>query len=404
MGLLDIGRRIFRRSQYLDNNWRYLTDLPSVEKFAGYLKSADDGDIGAMVELNDEMEAKDAHLQAMASRRREALTALDWEIVPDEKTPDKNTAKAAADFVQEEFDRVRGWPGSLEHLAFAIGPGISAVELVWNRGRLVETVDVPGHRLQGSFYGHAGVYLATDDSLDGVLMMSPKFVIHTPDSRAGYPLRVTITRAQAVLWVFKHFALTDWGAFNEIFGQPVRLGKYEDGTQDSVKTEVRTMMENMGTDLWAVLPKSVEVQFLEAARATQPYSAMIDWLESRQTILYLGQTLTTEQGSIGSLALGKVHENVRASITLSDIQKEARTIENQVIRPMIRFRWPNQPVPMPHFKRKIIEARNLDADRLEMDRIRLARELGLIIDEDVLYDRLGLPQPKQQQPEQPPAS
>jgi len=112
MGLLDIGRRIFRRSQYLDNNWRYLTDLPSVEKFAGYLKSADDGDIGAMVELNDEMEAKDAHLQAMASRRREALTALDWEIVPDEKTPDKNTAKAAADFVQEEFDRVRGWPGA----------------------------------------------------------------------------------------------------------------------------------------------------------------------------------------------------------------------------------------------------------------------------------------------------
>lgn len=392
----SVKPRITRFSSTLDTWRRYLTDSPSPSNIARILRDVDAGDVAAMVELNEEIEAKDAHLQGVASRRREAVTALDWEIVPDTTTQDTKAATETAEYAQRRLENLASWPTTLEHLETAIGPGVAVSEMIWQEGELDQTIDVPGHRLDSNPTEGSDIRVITDDHLvDGIKAYSPGFIVHLPNMRAGFPLRVTITRANAYLWVLKHFVIADWSSFSETYGQPIRVGTYEEGVATGDREQVEDMLKHMAADCWALFPQGVKVELLEAARANQPYEAMVDWIERKQSILWLGQTLTTEQGAIGSLALGQVHDNVRASITLSDLKAEARMIREQVLRPMIRFRWPGKDMPVPHFKRAIVEETNIEADRLMLEKLRYMQETGRSVDDDWVYESLGIPQPKQ---------
>ena len=397
-----LDKRHTRHSVTLDSHRRYLTDAPSADKVAQWWKAVDQGDIAMAVEVNEEMEAKDAWLQAMANKRRLSLTALSWRVEPNEHAVDQEMAQEAADFVQETFRKVHRWKDGLKHLATAIGPGIALLEMVWNRGRLVEVWPVPGSRLEGSVYGDEGVFVITDDQmLQGVPADQPKFVVYQPQARAGFPLSVTITRAQATLWLLKHFAIADWSAFAETFGQPTRLATVGPNVQPNDRTQVEDMLKHMGTDTWGVFSEGVKVEMIEAARGSNPYESMIDWIEKKQAVLYLGQTLTTEPGAVGSLALGRVHESVQAALTVSDIENESHAIEDQIIRWVVRFRWPQQDVPIPHWVREVEQPVNLDADRLVLEKLAYMDSRNLSVDADWIYTALGIPQPKAQPEEMP---
>lgn len=118
-------------------------------------------------------------------------------------------------------------------------------------------------------------------------------------------------------------------------------------------------------------------------------------------ILYLGQTLTTDVGSVGSFAAAKVHDNVKASILLSDMNQEARMIREGFLRQLVDCRWPGKKVPVPFWKRRVIEERNLDAKRVAMEKIAKMKEWNLRVDDDVIYEQLGLPMPIQTEVEEP---
>lgn len=390
-----LDKRHVRHSVLLDSHRRYLTDAPTAEKVAQWWKSVDEGDIALAVEVNEEMEAKDLHLQSVATKRRLGLTALKWRVEPNEHAADQSMAEEAADFVQETFRKVHRWKDGLTHLVTAIGPGIAVLELVWNRGRLVEVWPVPANRLEGSVFGDEGVFVITDDDLlQGVPAKQPKFVVYQPQARAGFPLAVTITRAQATLWLLKHFAIADWSAFSETFGQPTRLANVADNVQGAALTKVEDMLKNMGTDTWGVFPEGVTIAMLEAARTSNPFETMIEWIERKQSVGYLGQTLTSEPGVVGALALGRVHESVQAALTVSDIENEADVIDDQISRWVVRMRWPGQDVPVPHWVREVEQPVNLDNDRLTLEKLKYMDERGLRVDDDWIYSALGIAQPK----------
>jgi phage gp29-like protein len=343
-----LSRRVVKHSVMLDEARRYLTNSPDPAKMAAIMQAVDNGDVAAMVELNDEMEGKDAHLQGVANTRRLGLTALPWSIAAPSDLPEErqSIAEEAQAFVLDTLAGIPSWdasvdqrPSILAHLSTAIGPGIAVVELVWYRGRLIHMEPVPGHRLTGDLFGGHGVFVQTDnDIVQGVRARQRKFVVFTPSARAGLTLGVTITRAQADLWLMKHYSIADWSAFAEVYGMPLRIATILDGAPSGASEDAASMLKNMGSDTYAVFPDGVKIDLLEAARANQPFEAMVDWAERKQSILYLGQTTTTEPGQVGSLALGRVHDTVRASLTLSDIKNEAQAIQQQILRWIVRHR------------------------------------------------------------------
>ncbi|KKM67208.1 hypothetical protein LCGC14_1473400 [marine sediment metagenome] len=175
---------------------------------------------------------------------------------------------------------------------------------------------------------------------------------------------------------------------------PWRIAKFTGEATPGEKTEVQSMLENMGSDGWAMFSDAVEIQLLKGDSGTPPYTALIEWVEKKQSILYLGQTLSTDVGPVGSFAAAKVHDNVRADILMADIQDERQMVRDQIIRPMIEMRWPNRKRPLPHFVRRVIEAKNLDEERLNIEKLKFMAERDLRVDANVIYEMLGIPQPK----------
>lgn len=395
-GRPDINRRYVGWSRLLDIGRRYLTDAPTPEKFATLQKAVDAGDYAAAVEMCHEMEGKDDRLQSVAARRREGLTGLEWSCEPNPSAKDQDLAKKAAEFCQGQLARLRTWPGTLKHFANdGIGPGIAVTELVWERARLVKTTDAPGHRLTDDLVGESpDVFIRTEFNITpGVRAAYPKFVVHMPQQRAGYKLQVTLGRATMKLWLFKHYGWSDRMAWSEKFGMPTAQFKFPAGTTTETRTEIRNYARDAMADGFMLTPEDVEL-ILHSVSGDAPHRDIVADIDTAYAVLWLGQTLTTDNTNTGSRALGSVHENTKASIAASDIKEEAETIEQQVLRPMVRFRFPMQPdAPIPKWTRKIIEERNLAADQLDMERIRYAREQQLPLDEAVVYERLGLPQP-----------
>ncbi len=390
------GKRIVKWSN-LDTVRDYVTNSPTASSIAALLQDADDGEVSSLLKLDVEIRAKDPHIQGLANTRQLALTALDWAIEPAELPDDderRALAEDAAGYVAEVVGEIANFDESLEHLATAIGPNLSVVELLWEKGRVIETVDVPGHRLCVDPTLGPEVRVETDENPLGVECEPGKFIVYTPNANAGFPMAVNITRALAWSYLLKHFAKADWSAFCELFGAPIRVGSGSaDVTQEAGDAAIE-MLRNMSADSWAYFSEGIQFQLVEANRGTEPFSAIVDWIERKQSIIYLGQTLTTEQAATGSFAMAKVHDNVRADLLLSDIKKEARCLRDGLIRPLVQMRWPKKRnVPMPRFVRQLTAQKDIEGERLALDQLTKAMEFGLEVDEDVKYNMLGIPKP-----------
>ncbi len=395
------GRKLVKWTT-LDSNRRYVTDDPTVSKFVSLLRQADDGDVGGLCELNEEMQAKDSDYQGLVGTRKAALNALDWCIVPDTTNSDLfDIAEEAASYVSDILTNLETFEDTLVHLAEALFTNVAVSEIIWDlsdkNNPILATNDVPGHRLRVDPQEGPDFLIEMEvQSITDTIKTTPgKFIVHTPNPRAGFPIRVNIARAQAWIYLIKHYCQADWAAFSEVFGMPQKLALCREAVIDNVRDEIEKMFQNCAADGYGVFPEGVDFKFLEANRGNQPYSQLLERLDKRQQVLILGQTLTTDTSGPGSFALGKVHDNVRTDILISDIKAERTMLRHQLIAPLISLRFPSKKVPLPIFQRKIIETKNLDAERLELEKLKYMDERGLPVDEAVIYERLGFPKPKQ---------
>lgn len=387
--------RVIKYEPVIDGYRRYLSDNPTPSRFASILKDVDNGDVAAIVELNEEMEAKDAHLQAVARTRRNALISLEWQIEPDDTAPDQVKAEQVAKVIEDDLNAAYGVEDCLKHNASAIGPNVAVTEIIWRNAILSGFCPVPGHRLISHPENSTAIFVeANVGDWWGIPAFPGKFIVHHPETRGGFPLRATITHAASVLYLIKHLTRTDWLAFSELYGNPWRVASYDDTVVDDDRATVQTMLENLSTDLAATLPKGVSIEFLQASGKGETYKDQMDWAESKMSILYLGQTLTTDIGDVGSRAAATVHDNVRIDLLVGDISAEAATIREQLLAPMCRLRFPNDPkVPVPMFTRVMPSRRNLDEERTNMEKVRVMREMGLPLLVDDVYNMFGFTRP-----------
>ena len=90
-----------------------------------------------------------------------------------------------------------------------------------------------------------------------------KFIVHVAKAKAGLPVRGGIARAAGWAYLFKNYVLKDWVTFAEIFGQPLRLGKYSPGATEADKQALLSAVANIGTDAAAIIPESMLIEFVE---------------------------------------------------------------------------------------------------------------------------------------------
>lgn len=367
------------------------------------LHAASAGSPQMLFELYGEMLQKWPRLAAVEQTRRLALTGLDWEVMPADgrsfSERDRDAARRAADYCNGLLGHLDAFRDVIDHLAAAIGHGISAAEIVWESGRLVDLVPVPMSRLTGDVHDPWRVRVRTAESPnEGVAIErdAQKWVVHQPRSLPAKPFDGGLLRATAMLYLAQNLSFKDWLVYSQVVGMPMRIARFEPGTPEADKAALLKMLERLGTDAAAVLSKTVDLKFVEANDgAHKPYQPLQEYCNNEVTILWLGQHLTTDIKSGGSRAAADVHDRVREDLLVDDIKQESETLRRDLLRPMVRARFGDD-AATPFFHRPLIQS--VDTKVLADTLAVAVRELGLQVPSEWVHRSLGIPQPRDGEP------
>lgn len=361
-------------------------------RLAGILRAVEEGDnLRDYLTLAEEMEEREFHYISVLGVRKRALQGLDIQI---EAGTDTNS-KEIADAVRELCD-TPNFIDMIGDLADAIGKGFSVVEIIWHTAASRWTPAEFIHRDPRFFVfdriTRRQIRLAEDGNPDGVVLPDYKFIRHVPRLKSGIPIRCGLAKPAAWAFIFKSYTLKDWAAFAEVYGMPIRIGKYGPQATDEDKRKLLTAVRNIGTDAAAVIPESMMIEFVEAGRGVARSSGSVfgefaEYLDKQISKLVLGQTMTTDDGS--SLAQAKVHEEVRMDVLAADARQLETTINRDLIRPFIDLNFGPQK-HYPRFTLPVAEAEDLTALATNLSKL---VPLGFRVAETEVRDRFGFSDP-----------
>lgn len=307
-------------------------------KLARILEAAEQGDIQSQHELFVDMEEKDAHIFAEMSKRERAPLTIDWDVVPP-RNPSRKERKDAA-YVRELLEDVRDFEDVILDCNDAIGHGFSCLEMEW---QILGTEWLPKtitHRPQSWFQTDRATRTQLryrDGSMDGAQLWPFGWITHVHKAKSGYLSRAGLYRVLAWPFLFKNYSVRDMAEFLEIYGIPIRLGKYFPGASDDEKAALMQAVVAIGHNAAGIVPQDMAVEFVQIAAngSSTPFETMINWAEKSQSKAILGGTLTTQaDGKTSTNALGNVHNEVRHDLMISDAKQLAGTLTRDLVYPL----------------------------------------------------------------------
>lgn len=303
-------------------------------RLAQILEAAEQGDILRQHELFMDMEEKDAHLYAEVAKRRRAILTVPWSIVP------PRAANAAEQRLAEDAEAmIRDIPNFedvLLDMMDAVGHGFAPLEIDWARDGAGWLPAAIHHRSQTWFQldreSRTELRLR-DDSVDGAALTPFGWIVHVHRAKSGYLARAGLHRVLAWPYLFKNYSTRDFAEFLEIYGLPLRIGKYPTGASEREKSTLLAAVVGLGHNAAGIMPESMAVEIMEAAKGSEvPFLAMSQWAESSISKAVLGGTLTSQaDGKSSTNALGNVHNEVRHDILEADARQVGATLTDTLV-------------------------------------------------------------------------
>jgi phage gp29-like protein len=369
-------------------------------KLASVLLAAEHGDIIAQCELAEDMEEKDGHLFAELQKRRLCMKSVPWKLVP----PRNASALELRDteMLQEQLEDMTFLSDVLFDMSDGILKGFSNSEITWlNEEKLwlptnIEFKD-PSWFMTNS--DNRNELRLRDNSVNGEALQPFGWVQHVHKTKSGYLARNGLARVLAWPYIFKNFSVRDFAEFNEIYGLPLRLGKYPTGAN---KAEINTLLRAVmaiGHNAGGVIPKGMDIEFSEAAKGSEkPFAYMMEFMEKTMSKAILGGTLTSQaDGKSSTNALGNVHNEVRQELRDSDLNQIGGTLTRDLVLPMYIFNGKSysKPSRSPRFEFDITESEDLKAFS---DALPNLVDVGFKIPMRWVHEKLQIPEAQKDEP------
>ncbi len=375
----------------------YPSDGLTPVKLAKILKEADAGDVFRQMELFEEIEGKDPHLFSQMQTRKNAVTGIDFEVLP--YSTEDEVSKKITEFISDiifDLDTEDIFTDLLD----AIGKGFAVSEIIWKYKNGMVVIDDIKSREQKKFFwdNNDKFKVMTIENPQGEELPINKFIIHRYKARSGHPSKAGIMRVIAWMYLFKNYTVKDWVAFAEVYGMPLRLGKYNAGASEDDKNALQTALMLLGSDAAGIVPEGTAIEFIEANKGTtlNIYESLSNFCNKEMSKAILGQTLTTDIGDSGSRAAAQVHDGVRKDLVEADCKALARTIRNDLIKPLVLFNFGSQYVDLaPYIKFNYEEPE--DTEKNANTYRTIIKDIGLPVAEDHLYEKFGIPKPEEGQ-------
>ena len=361
------------------------------QRLAVLLMAAADGDHHAYLTLAEEMEERDLHYAAELGKRKLAVSRLPITVESATDEPrDKELAEAVRTLIKGT-----GFRTLLKDLLDAIGKGFSVVEILWRTGSLW----TPGRYewrdprfFQFDQVSRREIRLRDElDAFNGIELAPYKYLCHIHRGKSGIPIRGGIARLAAWAFMCKGYAVKDWLAFAEVFGMPLRLGRYGPSAREDEIRILKTAVANLGTDAAAVFPESMQVELIEAGNkggSADFFERLANYLDDQVSKGILGQTASSS-GTPGRLGDEQLQAEVRDDIRDDDAEALEETLNRDLVRPFIDLNFGPQD-QYPEIQLRAIPPEDVKA---LVEAVEKLVPLGLKVEQSVIRDKLGLPDP-----------
>ena len=379
-------------AQVTDKYSEYPSNGLTPVKLAEIFKEADAGDVLRQMELFEEMEEKDPHLFSQLQTRKNAVTGLDFEIIPFSDDP---RDKEIADFIEEQINGIESLEDVETDLLDAIGKGFAVSEIMWGYDEGHVVVREIKSRHQKRFFWDSlddSFKVRTKDAPEGILLPTNKFIVHRYKARSGHTSRAGILRVVAWMYLFKNYDLKDWVSFAEVYGLPLRLGKYAPGASEADKVALMQALIQIGADAAGIIPDGTSIDFIttEKTSSSDLYERLAQYCDEQISKAILGQTLTSDSGG-GSYAQSKTHNDVRHDLTVADCKSLASTLRRDLIRPLCIFNF-GEDKRVPHIRFDCEESEDLTQTATIIGT--LVNEVGLRVPTSFIYKKFSIPEPE----------
>lgn len=250
-------------------------------------------------------------------QRRNAVTSREWRV---EAASDRRVDKKAAEWLEQNLRHI-GWDNVTDKMLYGVFFGYAAAELIWEArdGLLGWRAIKARDRRRFRFTVEGELRLLTlQNPLEGEPCERPYFWHYaTGASHDDEPYGLGL--GHWLYWpvLFKKNGIKFWLTFLEKFGSPTAIGRYDAGATPTEISRLLAALAAIQTDGAIAVPKGIEVDLLEAARAgTGDYKTLHDTMDATIAKIVLGQTMTSDNGSSRSQA--EVHHDVRQDIIKAD--------------------------------------------------------------------------------------
>jgi phage gp29-like protein len=356
---------------------------------------ADNGYLRPQAELFEEIEEKDAHLSTCFQTRKLAVSSLDWHIEPYSEDPED---QKIAEFCEDALKEINDIEDDFQDLLDSIAKGYSMSEITWeaNNGDIVPIDLTWIHSKKLSFVTTLTPRILTDEDLAiGVEPPPWKTIYHRFRGRCGFDPRAGVLRVVAYLYLLKIYGWKDWATFNEVYGMPLRVGKYPPGMSEPDKQALKEAIRNLGSDAGGIISTDTSIEFVEGGGRSGsgrqiPFAVLINQINREMSKAVLGQTLTTDtEGATGTYAAGKIHADVRQDIVQADARSLQVTLRAQLLRPLVGFNF-GWDKPVPHFKFEYEEGEDL---KEASEVVKNLSEVGYPFTAEYISERFGVDLP-----------
>ncbi len=135
----------------------------------------------------------------------------------------------------------------------------------------------------------------------------------------------------APYYLYKRGGLSDWAQYVEVFGQPVRLIRY-DSYDDQTKLELKKVLEDSGSSLTLMLPRQADFEMRDGKSSNGDGNlqlSFIKMLNEEMSVIILGNTDTTTSSDSSGYAQSKIHLEQQYEIMRSDLAYTAAMLNSK---------------------------------------------------------------------------
>lgn len=349
------------------------------------------GDLRDYLTMAEELEEKDLHYRSVIGTRKSQVVSLESQILPSD---DSEKAQEIAESIRRDIIQAPWFEDMKMDLLDALGKGFSVCEIIWGvkNGRWVP-VDVKHKDPRFFEYDRETMsHIVLTKGGEQIELTKNKFIIHEPKLKSGFNLQNGLALPCAYYLLIKSYDVAGWAAFAQVYGYPLRIGRYGRGASDNDKKVLRQAIASLGKDAGAIIPDSMNIEIVNGMTGSSGnidlYEHLADWVDKQVSKGVLGQTMSTD--AEGGQYKGDLHNEIRLEIKRADARQLAATIFRDLILPYIRFNF-GELEEYPEFRIVVPEPEDIPAI---VNAVTSLVPLGFKVKADDLYGKLGLTKPE----------